>query len=90
MNKRKDIVPNNLREYRLKAGLTQKQVANMLGFASEERISHWENGNNVPSLINLFKLSNIYRATPFHLYEEVLNKTQDELAIVREKDMKDD
>jgi len=40
MNKRKEIVPNNLKEYRRKAGLTQQQVAHYLGFATEERICH--------------------------------------------------
>lgn len=85
MNKRKEIVLNNLKEYRLKAGLTQKEVATMLGFATEERICHWEKGNNVPNLINLFKLSHIYRTTPFHLYEETLAKTEDDLAAVKEK-----
>ena len=35
MNKRKDIVPNNLKEYRVKSGLTQKQVSEKLGFTNE-------------------------------------------------------
>lgn len=60
MNKRKDIIPNNLKEYRLKAGLTQKQVALKLGFTNEVAISHWEQGKNIPNLINLFKLGIIY------------------------------
>lgn len=42
MNKRKDIVPNNLKEYRLKNGLTQQQAAVAIGVNSAERICHWE------------------------------------------------
>jgi len=61
MNKRKDIVPNNLKEYRLKAGLTQKQVAEMLGMQCEDRLSHWERGNAMPSLTNLLKLCQVYK-----------------------------
>jgi len=68
MNKRKEVIANNLKEYRLKAGLTQKQVATRLGFASEERISHWEKGNNVPNIFNLMKLCKTYEATFEMLY----------------------
>jgi len=75
MNKRKENVPNNLKEYRLKAGLTQQQVAKLLGVNSEERICHWEKGRNVPSLINLLKLCTIYRATPLQLYKELISTT---------------
>ena len=72
MNKRKDIVPNNLKEYRLKAGYTQKEAAQFLGFISEDRICHWEKGRNVPSLMNLLKLSSLYRATPMQMYSELM------------------
>ena len=52
MNKRKHIVPNNLKEYRLKAGLTQKQIAEMLGMQCEDRLSDWERGSDMPSVKN--------------------------------------
>lgn len=61
MNKRKDIIPNNLREYRLKTGLTQKQVAELLGLQCEDRLSHWEKGISVPTITNLIKLLKIYK-----------------------------
>ena len=69
MNKRKDIVPNNLKEFRLKAGLTQKQVAEILGLQCEDRLSHWEKGVAIPSVKNLFKLASIYKAK----VEDILN-----------------
>ena len=68
MNKRKVTVPNNLREYRLKAGLTQKEVAQKIGVNNEERVCHWEKGNNVPSMASLFKLSKLYKVIPAKLY----------------------
>lgn len=61
MNKRKDIVPNNLKEYRLKARLTQKQVAEMLNMQCEDRLSHWERGVATPSVKNLMKLCAVYK-----------------------------
>ena len=70
MNKRKDVVPNNLKEYRLKAGLTQKQVAEKMGLQCEDRLSHWEKEVAVPSIANLFKISKIYDVLPFDVYSK--------------------
>ena len=74
MNTRKEIVPNNLKEYRIKAGLTQKQVARLLGFTNEVSLCHWEQGKNIPNLINLFKLSKFYNATINELYRDEILK----------------
>ncbi len=68
MNKRREIIPNNLKEYRLEAGCTQKQVAIYLGHSNEVSISHWEQGKNIPNLINLVKLSSLYKTSPEKLY----------------------
>lgn len=79
MNKRKVIVPNNLKEYRLKFGYRQIDVAHFLGFQTEERICHWEKGNNIPSLFNLFKLSSLYKATPMELYSGLRDEMEIEI-----------
>ena len=72
MNNRKTIIPNNLKEYRLKAGLRQIDVAHLLGFKTEDRICHWEKGKNVPSIMNLFKLAKIYEISAEELYKHLL------------------
>ena len=64
-------ISNNLKECRLKAGLSQFDVTLKMGFRSNDRISKWENGSGLPSLINLFKLSDIYNVTPKELYPEI-------------------
>ena len=69
MNKRKIIIKNNLKEYRLKAGLTQKEVAKLVGVNNEERICHWEKGNNIPNGTNLIKLCEIYKVTLSDIYQ---------------------
>lgn len=71
MNKRKDIVPNNLKEYRMRAGLTQKDVSRMLGFTNEVSLCHWEQGKNLPNIINLFKLCKILKTNPAKIYEQL-------------------
>ena len=61
----KDIkYPNKLKECRLKAGYTQKQVAEKLGLQCEDRLSHWENGQAMPSVRNLMKLCEVYKVLP--------------------------
>jgi transcriptional regulator with XRE-family HTH domain len=65
--------PNKLKEYRLKAGLTQKQVAEKLGLQCEDRLSHWERGQGMPSVLNLIKLSRIYKGTSNDLYPKMLD-----------------
>jgi transcriptional regulator with XRE-family HTH domain len=71
---------NNLRDIRVSLGLKQTDVAAMLGHASPDRISHWEKGVAFPGVVNLFKLSLIYRVPPEQmyadLYQSLANKLQ--------------
>lgn len=67
----KSPIPNSLKEYRLKAGLLQIQVAEMLNLLSSDRISRWEHGLSMPDSINLFRLARIYNAFPHELYRDI-------------------
>ena len=62
---------NNLRDIRVSLGLKQTDVAGMLGHASPDRISHWEKGVAFPGMVNLFRLSLIFRIRPEHLYRNL-------------------
>lgn len=67
----------------------QQDVAKLLGHKNTNRISRWEKGLALPSVINLIKLSIIYRTIPSELYfdlllnlrEEVLEKEQQFFAV---------
>lgn len=59
---------NKLKEYRLRAGLTQKQVAEKLGMQCENRLCRWEQGQAMPSANNLLRLANIYCVNPGIIY----------------------
>lgn len=48
--------PNAIREYRLKAGLTQKALAQLIGRA-RSIISVWERGRRLPNLLDAFRLA---------------------------------
>ena len=60
--------PNRLRKYRKIMGYSQKDVARKLGYKCTSRISRWEEGKSMPSVINLIKLSIIYCRLPTDLY----------------------
>ena len=68
---------NNLREFRTKAGLRQIDVARLLELDCADRLSRWENGSAMPNVMNLFKLSALYKAAPqelyFDLYRSIAN-----------------
>ena len=60
-------------------GLKQTDVAGMLGHASPDRISHWEKGVAFPGVVNLFKLSLIYRVPPEQMFPDLHKSLADEL-----------
>jgi transcriptional regulator with XRE-family HTH domain len=64
-------IPNALRINRERLGLTQKQVAQKLGLQSTTIISRWEKGEILPSLINAFWLSRLYRAPLNELFADL-------------------
>jgi transcriptional regulator with XRE-family HTH domain len=75
-----DIIPtpNKLRFYRERAGFLQREVADALGLDCMDRISRWENGLNMPSIVNLFKLADVYKTTPRDLYPELVKTNKQE------------
>ena len=48
--------PNGLWTYRKKRGLSQKQIAYLMGHKSTAHVSHYERGEKLPSLANALKL----------------------------------
>lgn len=66
--KRMDI-GENIKYYRLKQKLTQKELAKQL-FVSEKTIGHWETGKRTPSIDNIQVLSKILGVTIENMLEE--------------------
>ena len=52
-------IGRKLKEVRMKANLTQEQVAEEL-FVSRQTISNWENEKSYPDIISIIKLSDLY------------------------------
>lgn len=82
--KYKEFISSNcLKEKRLLRGIRQKDVAEILGFCTPDRISHWEKGTAIPNLANLFRLSALYQVYPHEMYPELFNEAliENEFAI---------
>lgn len=62
---------DNLKYYRERRGLTQKRLAEMIGY-TEKSISKWENGNGLPTLEMVAALADLFHIS---LMELVYEKT---------------
>ena len=69
-------MPNSLRFYRERAGLTQQEVARRLGLGKrgDDSVMKWERGDYFPSVENWFKLSVLYKVSPEELYSKLLKE----------------
>ena len=53
-------IEKRLKDARVKAGLTQEQVAEIV-MVSRQTISNWENGKSLPDIISIMNLSDLYQ-----------------------------
>ena len=72
-------IPNRLKRYRRSRGLSQKDVAVILGIKNSGMISRWEKGLALPSTLNAFKLALIYRSWTDTLYTNLLVSLKGEI-----------
>jgi transcriptional regulator with XRE-family HTH domain len=71
--------PNRLWLARKRRGLEQKQVTYLLDHKSINQLSHYEQGERLPSLENALKLEIIYGVPLRFLYKELSAKLEDEV-----------
>ena len=61
--------PNRIREYRLKAGLTQRKLAELLG-RGRDAISSWERGLSLPNVPKLMRMAKVLGTLAESLYAD--------------------
>ena len=61
--------PNRIREYRLKAGLSQRRLAEVLG-RGRNAVSSWERGLTLPNVPRLMRMAKLLGTLAESLYEE--------------------
>ena len=81
-------LPNLLRKYRKVRGLRQNDVARLLGL-SRSRISRWEKGACIPTLVNAVRLALLYRVTVDALFDDLVHVLREEVH-GREKNLSGD
>ena len=64
-----------LKDSRIRAGLSQKDVSDALGYGSAQFVSNWERGVSSPPGNTLRKLAKLYKITLADLYEVLLEET---------------
>jgi transcriptional regulator with XRE-family HTH domain len=64
-----------LKKQRNQAGLSQKEVADCLGYSTPQFISNWERGLSSPPMKALRTLADLYRIRPEELYELMVEST---------------
>ena len=78
-NKNEKLLAGFLRESRIKAGLSQKDVADRLGYSTAQFISNWERGLSSPPVDTLKRLTEILNAKPKDLVNIILLENKKEL-----------
>lgn len=75
-----DKLAYNIRQSRVKMGLTQLELAEKL-FVSSQAISKWESGQSVPDLANLCFLAEIFATSVDKLMGNTLNNSEGKVLI---------
>ncbi len=73
-------IHNYLKRCRKQHGLTQRQVADIMGLESSSMISRWEKGLSLPETHNALKMAAIYKTTVDFVYQDLRLDMQDELS----------
>lgn len=74
MSARKTLA-QTLKEVRIKAGLSQREVADTLGYSSAQFISNWERGVSHPPINSLKKIALALNCSADFLFETLLQET---------------
>lgn len=68
-----------LKEKRTHAGLSQKDVADKLGYSSAQFISNWERGLSSPPIHTLRKLAEMYSVNVDEMFDVILESTLEQV-----------
>ena len=60
-------------------GLSQKEVADRLGYATSQFVSNWERGQAQPPVDILRKLCAIYKISPDEMFQHILSTKVEQL-----------
>lgn len=70
-------LPSYLRTHRKRSGLTQEEVAYLLGARSGTKVSRYERRTRVPTLATVFAIQVVYGVTAHELFPGVFEEIRD-------------
>lgn len=70
-----------LKDKRIVAGLSQKDVALKLGYSTSQFISNWERGISQPPLATLRKIAELYKVSADEMFNVLLKSTISQVEI---------
>lgn len=73
--KQKNMLADFLKQKRVAAGLSQRDVADKLGYSTPQFISNWERGVSHPPINALKRLGELYKVSAEDLFEVTLSAT---------------
>lgn len=74
-----------LKEKRTQASLSQKDVADKLGYSSAQFISNWERGLSSPPMHTLKKLADMYNVNIDEMFDVILESTLEQVRVDLQK-----
>ena len=77
--------PNCIRQLRMEKGLTQRQLARIMGYESVSSLSHLEGGHKRPSMETIFKLEAALQRPIRDIYSRLFDEIYDPVARRRVK-----
>lgn len=72
---------NQLRRFRREMGLSQKEVATVLGLNNAAPVSRWEKGIVLPETMSALKLAALYRSSVDVIYSDLRFELSEDLSI---------
>jgi transcriptional regulator with XRE-family HTH domain len=67
-----EVLGTFLKAKREKAGLTQKQVSDKLGYTTPQFVSSWERGEREPPMNVIWRLASIYNISAEKIFDVML------------------
>jgi transcriptional regulator with XRE-family HTH domain len=71
-------IPNRLKQCRRHRGLSQKELADLMGFKDTTWISRWENGGVLPNLVSAARLSVLLDMSMNNLFDGLIERVTGE------------
>lgn len=80
------VLGRRIRELRLSNKMTQMQLSKRLGYKNNSRVASWENGHNIPSAMNVKRLSEVFEVDLMQYVKEGVPTIDIEVGRIIRKD----